>query len=294
MALGYDDSVAARDREVLCMGPHGLHRMAYREWGDPANPKVLLCVHALTRNCRDFDFLARALAADYRVVCPDVAGRGRSEWLRVADDYALPVYANDMITLIARLDVAAVDWVGVSMGGLIGIVIAAQPGSPIQRMVLSDVGPLITAQAIQRIGDYVGKAPKFWAIEDVEQYIRLVAAPFGRLSDAQWRHLAQHAVRPAPDGGLEINYDPAIAEPFRKSFVDSGADIDLWPIYDAVTCPLLLLRGAESDLLTHATAVEMTCRGPRAQLVEIAGVGHAPMMLDDYQIGIVRDFLLGH
>jgi len=292
MAVDENRSVPVRERDVLCMGPHGLHRIAYREWGNPEHRKVLMCVHALTRNSHDFDFLARALADHYRVICPDVAGRGHSDRLRVADDYVLPTYANDMITLIARLDVEQVDWVGTSMGGLIGMVIASQPGSPIRRMALSDVGPLITAEAIQRIGDYVGMAPKFASVEEVEQYIRVVAAPFGRLPDAHWRHLAEHAVRPAAGGGFEMNYDAAIAEPFRKLFVEIGKDVDLWPVYDAVSCPTLLLRGAESDLLTHATAVEMTRRGPKARLVEIQGVGHAPMMLDDYQIEVVRNFLL--
>jgi len=278
-----------RQRTVQCLGPHGLHRMAYTEWGDAANPRVLICVHGLTRNGRDFDFLAQALSDRYRVVCPDVVGRGASDRLKVADDYHLPLYAGDMVTLIARLDVEQVHWVGTSMGGLIGMALAAQENTPITRLVLNDVGPLITASSIKRIGEYVGKAPTFASIEQAEVYIRFVAATFGALTDAQWRHLTVHAVRPAP-GGYEMAYDPAIGEPFRKAMGDE--DVNLWPLYDAVRVPTLLLRGAQSDLLLHDTALEMAQRGPKAQLVEVPNVGHAPMLMDEFQIGAVREFLL--
>lgn len=279
-----------RNRSVQCMSAHGLHRMAYVEWGDADNPRVLICVHGLTRNCRDFDFLARALAREYRVVCPDVVGRGRSDWLKVSDGYGLPTYANDMMTLIARLDVDKVHWLGTSMGGLIGMTLASQENSPIERLVLNDVGPLITGESLKRIGEYVGKAPRFPTLDDAEKYIRLVAAPFGPLSDPQWHHLTVHATRETAEGEIEMAYDPAIAEPFRKAFV--FADVDLWPIYDAIHCPTLVMRGAESDLLLHETAAEMAERGPKARLAEIPGVGHAPMLMDEAQIGIVREFLL--
>jgi pimeloyl-ACP methyl ester carboxylesterase len=278
-----------REDSVLCMGAHGLHRMAYTEWGDPSNPRVVVCVHGLTRNGRDFDFLAQDLASEYRVVCPDVVGRGRSEWLAVATDYGLPQYAADMVTLIARLHVDSVHWVGTSMGGLIGMLLASQPKSPIARMVLNDVGPVITAASIRRIGEYLGRAPKFASLEQAEAFVRFVAATFGRLTDAQWRHLTEHSVRPAAGGGYEMRYDPAIAEPFRKAMGDE--DVSLWPVYDAIRCPTLVMRGAESDLLLHETALEMGRRGPQAEVVEIPGVGHAPMMLDEPQIGIVRSFL---
>ena len=278
-----------REDSVLCMGAHGLHQMAYTEWGDPSNPRVVVCVHGLTRNGRDFDFLAQDLAAEYRVVCPDVVGRGRSEWLAVATDYGLPQYAADMVTLIARLHVEQVHWVGTSMGGLIGMLLASQPKSPIARLVLNDVGPVITAASIRRIGEYLGKAPKFASLEQAEAFVRFVAATFGRLTDAQWRHLTEHSVRPAAGGGYEMRYDPAIAEPFRKAMGDE--DVSLWPVYDAIRCPTLVMRGAESDLLQHETALEMGRRGPQAEVVEIPGVGHAPMMLDEPQIGIVRTFL---
>lgn len=280
-----------RESSVRGLGPHGLHRMRYVEWGDAANPKVLICVHGLTRNGRDFDVLACALADEYRVVCPDVVGRGLSDRLAIADDYAVPTYASDMMVLIARLNVETVHWVGTSMGGMIGMTLACMPNSPVTRLVLNDVGPVVPLAALKRIAEYVGKAPPFPSLDDAEKYLRTVAAPFGPLSDAQWRHLTVHGTRARPDGGFEMAYDPAIAAPFRKA-VEQEVDIDLWGIYDAVRCPTLVLRGAQSDVLLHATAEEMAQRGPRAKIAEFPGIGHAPMLMDEAQVRAVREFLL--
>lgn len=276
--------------EVLCAGGMSLHRMRYLEWGDPGNQRVLVCVHGLTRNARDFDMLARACADDRRVICPDVVGRGRSDWLKDAAGYAFPQYVADMMVLLARLDVAEVDWLGTSMGGLIGMLIASQPDSPIRRLLLNDVGPVITAESLRRIGDYVGKAPKFANIDEAERYIRLVSAPFGDLDDAQWRQLTESSVRQEDGGQWAMVYDPAIGEPFRQAYL-MHRDVDLWPVYDAIRCPTMVVRGAQSDLLTEETHRAMGERGPRARLIEIPGVGHAPMFLDSRQIEVVRDFL---
>ncbi|OHC66618.1 MAG: alpha/beta hydrolase [Rhodocyclales bacterium GWA2_65_19] len=282
-----------REGKVKCLSTAGFHHMAYVEWGDPANPKVLVCVHGLTRCARDFDFLAQALAADYRVVCPDVVGRGRSDWLRNKLLYALPQYCADMTTLLARLNVETVHWVGTSMGGLIGMALASQPESPVTRLVLNDVGPVIAAVSLARIGDYLGNAPRFDGIEQAEAFVRFVSATFGNFSDAQWRHLTLHVTRTAADGKVEFAYDPGIAQPFREMQAASdGKDVEMWPLYDAIACPTLLLRGATSDLLTHEAALQMSQRGPRAKLVEVPGVGHAPMLMDVAQVMPVRDFLL--
>ncbi len=283
---------AFAQRSVLCASPAGLHRMAYTEWGARDNPRVLVCVHGLSRNGRDFDALARAMAGDYRVVCPDVAGRGLSDWLRDPDDYTIAQYVADMMVLIARLDVETVHWLGTSMGGLIGMVLASLPDSPVTRLVLNDVGPELAAASIARIADYLGRAPKFASLTDAENYIRLVSAPFGALGDAQWRELTESNVRPAAGGGFEMRYDPAIATGFRRATADGM--IDLWPIYDRLRCPTLVVRGANSDLLTRATVQAMAVRGPRPQIVEVPAVGHAPMFLDAAQIAIVRDFLPGN
>lgn len=281
-----------RQRTVQCLSPAGLHEMAYIEWGDPANRKVLFCVHGLTRCGRDFDFLARALTDEYRVVCPDVVGRGRSAWLRDNAHYGIPQYCADMVTLLARVDAEVVHWVGTSMGGLIGMALAAQQDTPITRLVLNDVGPVVTAASIARIGAYVGKAPRFASVEQAESFLRFVSAPFGALTDDQWRHLTVHVLRQGAGGDFELAYDPGIAEPFRRA-MGEGKDIELWPLYEAIRCPTLLVRGAESDLLTAETATQMAGRGPKARVVEIPGVGHAPMLMHPDQIRIVRDFLLG-
>ncbi len=278
-------------RRVQCASPSGLHWMSYLEWGARDNPRIVVCVHGLTRCGRDFDFLARALASGYRVICPDVAGRGESQWLRNPMEYAVPTYVADMVSLVARLDAEAIDWVGTSLGGLIGMAYAAQAGSPIRRLVLNDVGPVLTAAALDRIGAYVGKAPRFSSMDAAENYVRTVSAPFGPHSDAQWRFLTEHVVRRESDGTLRMHYDPAIAVPFNARTTREG--VDLWPLYDMIRCPTLLLRGARSDLLTADTALAMSGRGPKARRVEFQGVGHAPTLIHDDQIGAVREFLLG-
>jgi pimeloyl-ACP methyl ester carboxylesterase len=267
--------------------------MGYTEWGDRGNPRVLVCVHGLTRLGRDFDRLARALADRYRVVCPDVVGRGRSDWLRNPMHYGVPQYVADMVTLIARLDVAQVAWVGTSMGGLIGLSLAGLEGSPISRLVLNDVGPRLDAAALARIGAYLGKPVRFTSVEQAIDYIALVAAPFGLKSRDEWREVAEPGLRRDGDGWV-LHYDPRIAAPFAAVTPELAAagEAALWKLYDAIRCPTLLTRGATSDLLTEATAREMTQRGPRARLVEFAGVGHAPMFFHEDQISVLRNFLL--
>ncbi|NWG31645.1 MAG: alpha/beta hydrolase [Rhodocyclaceae bacterium] len=283
---------AMRQKFVQCLSPAGFHKMAYVEWGDPANARVLVCVHGLTRCGRDFDYLAERLADRYRVVCPDVVGRGMSDWLRDPHHYAIPQYAQDMVALIARLDVEQVDWLGTSMGGIIGMALAAQPGTPIARLILNDVGPSIPAAALARIGEYLATPPDFASPQEAEAYIRVIAAPFGPLTDAQWRHLTQHVIKAGPNGRFQLRYDPGIAVPYAVAARD-GQDIDLWPLFDAIRCPTLVIRGANSDLLTRETVAAMHERGPRAESVEIPEVGHAPMFLDDAQVAIVRDWLEG-
>ena len=279
----------ARERRVQCASPAGLHRVAYREWGDPANPEVVVCVHGLTRCARDFDNLARALAGRYRVVCPDVAGRGDSDWLADPKLYQIPQYVADMVTLIARLDVERVRWVGTSMGALIGMTLAAQKDAPISRLVLNDAGPVVSKAAIERIGSYVGRVPSFPSVEAAEQAIRITSAPFGPHTDAEWRFLTEVVLRKNADGSWRLHYDPKIAEVFRDDIPDK--DIEMWPLWDSVGCPTLVLRGAQSDLLARETAQAMTRRGPKAKLVEFAGVGHAPTLLHEDQIAVVAEFL---
>ena len=284
------ESIEPRRRSVLCASPAGLHRIAYREWGDPRNRDVLVCVHGLTRSSRDFDELARTLCSQLRIVCPDVAGRGDSDRLADPKLYTWTQYVADMVTLIARLDVEAVNWLGTSLGGLVGMALAALGGSPVKRLVLNDAGPVVAKAALERIGSYVGEQRRFATLEEAESYVRTIAAPFGPHSDAQWRFLAETWVRREEDGSWRPHYDTRIAEAFRATMPEK--DLKLWPLYEAVRCPTLLVRGEHSDLVSRQTAAEMARRGPKAKVVEIRGVGHAPTFLHPDQIAVVRDFLL--
>lgn len=278
-----------RQKTVQCLSPSGLHRLAYREWGHPDRPRVLICVHGLTRNGRDFDRLAAALSDEWRVICPDIVGRGDSDWLSDPLHYALPQYLSDLITLIARLDVERVDWLGTSMGGLIGMLLASQPGSPIERLILNDVGPWIPAAALQRLATYVGRTP-VWSSPDVaERYFREIHASFGALSDADWRQLAHSSIVEREDGTWAQKLDPAIAIPFHAQSLET--DVDLWAVYERISCATLALRGAHSDLLTSEAWRQMGQRGPRARLIEYPDAGHAPMLATEAQIEPIRAFL---
>ena len=288
-----------RLKSVLCSSPAGLHRMAYKEWGDPANTNVLVCVHGVTRVADDFDALARAMCDRYRVVCPDVAGRGRSDRLRDPALYVVPQYVADMVTLIARVTAGApdesVDWFGTSMGGLIGIALASQPGSPVRRLVLNDIGPVLDPAAMARIGEYIGQDIRFASYDEGAAYVRAVSASFGPHSDAEWDKLARDVLVQTPDGQWTRHYDLGLARPFAALTPERVAQDQetLWAAYDAIRCPTLLVRGEQSDLLSRATAEDMTRRGPKPRLVEIAGVGHAPTFVQPAQIALAREFLTG-
>ena len=270
-------------------GPDRRYRMSYTVFGDERAERTIVCVHGLTRNSRDFDLLAAVLADNARVICPDVVGRGRSEWLDDPETYAVPTYAGHMLQLIQHLGAPKVDWIGTSMGGLIGMAIAAMEQSPIEHLVLNDVGPFIPKEPLDRIGSYLGLDLSFDRLSDLEAHLRQIHAPFGPLTDDQWAHLAEHSSRRRPDGKFVLSYDPKIAAPFKNV---EPEDVDLWSVWDEIRCPTLAIRGAESDLLSKATAVEMTGRGPKAELLEIPGVGHAPALMDEGQINEVKDWLV--
>lgn len=282
--------MAMAEKSVLSLGTHGFHRVAYRQWGDPDNQRVLVCVHGLTRVGRDFDILAGAMEDRYRVACPDLPGRGRSHWLTVDDDYVPSRYAADMACLIARLGVEEVDWVGTSLGGIVGMILAAQPNTPIRKLILNDIGAFTAHGALERIADYIGHDPLFATVAEAEAYLRRVHATFGPLADDHWAHLTAISLRhdPATDG-WRLHYDPSLAKPFKR---DAGTDVDLWAVWERVSCPVLILRGEQSDVLRHETAEEMLVRGPTAELIEFPEVGHAPMLMDPIQVAAVREWLL--
>jgi pimeloyl-ACP methyl ester carboxylesterase len=275
--------------------------MVCHEWGDPTNPRVLVCVHGLTRQGRDFDTLAKAMSDHYRVLCPDVVGRGESDWLPDPMGYVVPSYVADMVTLLARSGAQQVDWVGTSMGGLIGLGVASlfdrEGRSPVRRLVLNDVGPSIQIEAVQRIGSYLGLPQRFASPEEGSAYLRSISSGFGPHSDEAWLALSRPQFKPVRDAqgeGWIPRYDPSIAVPFNAitpAMVTLGEAM-LWQRFDSLRCPTLVIRGAESDLLSHDTALQMTQRGPKAQLAELPGIGHAPTLIAPEQVALVRSFLL--
>ena len=278
---------------VQCLSGRGLHRMAYWEWGDAANDTILVCVHGLTRQGRDFDVLARAMLDRYRIVCPDVVGRGRSDWLADPMGYALPQYVADMVTLLARLNARTVHWLGTSMGGLIGLGVAALGHSPVSKLVLNDIGPRIDPVGVARIGGYLGQARQWRTLDEAADAMWAISTGFGPHTREQWLALSEPQLK-SDGGALVPRADPQIAVPFKAATPEMAAagEAALWHAYDRLQCPTLLLRGADSDLLASATAREMSTRGPRARLIEFAGVGHAPTLVQPEQVSAVREFLL--
>lgn len=288
-----------RLHHITCPDAHGGHRMAYWAWnatGLPHHPHVVVCVHGLSRQGRDFDTLAQALSRHARVVSVDVVGRGQSDWLKDPTGYQVPTYAGDMLTLLHHLQPQTLDWVGTSMGGLIGMAVCGTPGLPlpvpVRRLVLNDVGPVLQLQALQRIGSYIGKTGQFDTLQQAADALWAISQGFGPHTPDQWLALSRHMVKPK-DGGVTLHYDPAIGEAFRNVTAESVAqgEAALWALYDHITADTLLLRGAESDLLSPQTAQAMMQRGPKARLVEFAGVGHAPTLVTDDQVRAVKDFL---
>ncbi len=283
-----------RLRKVQWLSPAGLFNMAYKEWGEPDNPHALICVHGLTRVGQDFNDLAQALGHEVRVVAPDVPGRGGSDWLPDPSLYAIPVYVAACVALLARVNATTVDWLGTSMGGLIGMGLAGLSNSPVRKLIINDVGPTLNFEALQRIGAYTGQAISFGTLQQACEYIKTISAPFGPHTDAQWMAMTQ-SVMVEKDGVLKPHYDPGIGQAFKNITPEMAqmGEAALWASYDAITADTLLIRGEHSDLLTPETAVAMTQRGPKAKRIDIAGVGHAPTFMNAQQIEIVREFLLG-
>lgn len=282
-----------RSNSYLGLSPDGFHTVRTWDWGEAAADEALICVHGLSRNGRDFDALAADLAGRYHIACPDVIGRGESDWV-AAQHYGYPQYCADMNVLIGRMrnDVSGngrpLDWIGTSMGGLIGMMIAAFPGSPIRRLVLNDVGPLVSKPALEHIASYIDVFPEFDSVDDAARAIATNNSGFGPLSDDQWYFLAETSVKQLDNGKWTWRRDPGIGQVFKAGPIQ---DVALWEVWDAIRCPVLVIRGGDSPLLTTETAEEMTRRGPKAEVVTLPGIGHAPALLDEDQIAIVRDWL---
>jgi pimeloyl-ACP methyl ester carboxylesterase len=288
------ESSAPREAEVSALGSRGFLRVAYLDWGPADASQVVLCAHGLTRNARDFDFLARRLAArGLRVLVPDLPGRGRSDWAASPSDYATPLYLSALAAVIARSGAAQVDWIGTSLGGHIGMEMAALPGTPIRRLVLNDFGARVSGVALTRIGNYMRVRRRFESVEELEAHLRTIHEPFGHLTDAQWKHLAQHSAVKTEEGDYRQHYDPAIGRAFQWPLM---VDISLWDVWEKVACPVLVLRGEDSDLLHASTVRDMQKRGIAGKnglvrSVEVREVGHAPALMNDAQISILEEFL---
>ena len=282
-----------RSQSIICQNSQGQHLMRYWEWGAEENPNVVICVHGLTRNGRDFDLLAEALAANYRVICPDVVGRGESDWLDNPEDYAYPQYVADMLSLLAALNLSSVQWVGTSMGGIIGMFIAAQADTPIKKLILNDIGAFVPQSALQRIAEYLVLPPKtFPNLAMGEQHLRRVHAPFGQLSDQHWQRLTKNSLRALSSGEYRFAYDPAIAYPFQQlASLQEIEAVDLSPVWAAITCPVALICGEQSDIVTEDIRQTMQADRPDMPVEMIKEVGHAPMLLETAQIEIIKDWL---
>jgi pimeloyl-ACP methyl ester carboxylesterase len=284
--------VEVRQESVRYLLAPGFFTLRWWEWG-PADGPVVVCVHGLTRNGRDFAVLGEALAAlGWRVVAPDLPGRGASDWLPDPALYAPPSYLTALSHLLARATDGPVDWIGTSLGGILGLILAAAPGTPVRRLVLNDIGIHVPAAAIARIRDYVGTEGVMPDLAAVEACLRRVHAPFGPMTDADWQRLAGTSARPAPDGatGLVLDYDPAVGAQMRTQ---DPTDMDLSAIWTQIHQPVLVLHGAESDVLLAETAAAMAASRPGVELQQIPDVGHAPALMDAQQIGHIARFLAG-
>lgn len=307
---------------VVCTNPTGIHRMAYWEWGDPHNSRVLLCVHGLTRTGRDFDELAKALSLYYRVVCPDIVGRGQSDWLADPSQYIVPQYIADMFTLIARLQPTTIDWVGTSMGGLIGLGVVGALANvapsrrlltrpvqtfnskcyvPFRRMVLNDIGPVVSAEGLARIGTYIDQELVYESFDQAVEQAKIRWKDFGFHTQEQW-HALTRDVFVQKGNQWVLAYDLAIAKPFKKQFLGQTpeqaqssvklAQQVLWQAFESLPAETLIVRGQQSDLLSAQTAKQMLARHDQATLYEVPKVGHAPTFMQKDQIQVVKQFLL--
>jgi len=274
---------------VLGLSATGYHKMVYREWGHPDNERVLVCVHGLARNGRDFDEIAKALSRDYRVICPDVVGRGESDWLANPQGYTFPQYLADMMALLARLNVKEVDWLGTSMGGLIGIMLAAYPNSPIKRLILNDVGAFVAKEALQRIGNYL-KPTWYDNLDEAEVAMKANYPALRNLSKEQWQHLVRCGYRAEPKGWTQ-HYDPAIGDMARET---SAEDVNLWPFWQGIQCPQLLIWGEASDVLSRDTVERMQQLNPALSLYALPGIEHVPSLMEEDHIHEITMWLRNH
>lgn len=278
------------------LSPNGEpHQLAYDAWGEAGNPPVVM-VHGLTRNKQDFDILANALAVDSSVLTLDIAGRGDSDWFRDKSLYHYGTYLADVISWLDHCNVAQCQWVGTSMGGILGMMLAAIQPQRVSALILNDIGMTVAQEGLRRITNYAGHAPAFQTEMEAQAYLRAVLAPFGITEEIHWQHLSRHAFRRRQDGALYLRYDPDILSSYRHETKNFAAieDIDLSAVWEKIVCPTLILRGQNSDILREDTAAAMAASRENVTLAQISNVGHAPALLSDAQINLVGGWLRKH
>lgn len=292
---------------VLGISPEGFHNIAYTEWGNWSTQfPATFCVHGLTRNGRDFDDLANYLSNRGRyVLCPDVVGRGESSWFKNPSHYNFPQYVSDMNALIARANAHSIDWVGTSMGGIIGMMLAALPNTPIRKLVINDIGPQIPLTGLKRLGKYAGTNPIFTSMEEAKNYCKINYADFGVLSEEQWTAFTEHSVRQTAPNLYTFKVDPGIRHSKSKSqwfneFIHHPLkalegifyDVDLWSVWHQIRCPVLVIHGKKSDLLTTEIILKMRQSHPNVEVYEIENAGHAPALLESKNHEVIYEWLL--
>jgi len=270
------------------LSPQGFHKLAYVEWGDRENPNVLICTHALTRNSRDFDYLARDLQTNYRIICPDLIGRGKSDYPGNALVYNFPQYMSDMVALLARTEVENIHWLGTSLGGIIGMMLAAQPFSPIKSLILNDIGMIVPSLALQRIGTYARNDHGFSSFEDAKSYFQTILAPMGVVDSEKWDHITKYSTLASTPEALHLAYDPAIGESFLNQPTPT---LHLETYWQSIQCPILVLHGEHSDFLPPDILTKMLYFQPKAKVITLPGCGHAPSLMEPYQIQAIGEWL---
>lgn len=279
---------APQQHYYLGMSPEGFHRLSYLEWGERDNPEVLICVHGLMRNAHDFDYLARELSKEYRIICPDIVGRGDSDYIGSTLIYNFTQYISDMVALISRIGVSEVNWLGTSMGGIIGMMMASMPKTPIKKLILNDVGMVIPSLAMTRIATYARNDLGFQSLDEAKKYFKLIMPAFGIRDEEKWDHIVKWGTRQAQDGTHKLAYDPAIGQAFVSV---SANDIHLETFWNDLKCPVLVLRGEDSDLLTPEIINKMSILQPQMDVIEIPNAGHAPALMSAFEIECVRGWL---
>lgn len=267
---------------------NGFHRISYLEWG-AENDNTMVCVHGVSRNAHDFDVLAKRLSPSNRVICPDVVGRGHSDHLINADGYDYLQYNADMNVLLGRIGPQKVDWLGTSMGGIIGMVFASLPQTPIKRLIVNDIGPFIARDNLTTIGEYIGRSGEFRNLAEVETYLREIYAEFHPMSDQDWADMAEHSSKRTSRGTYRMRMDAGVGDSFRNRI--SLFDVDMWDTWDNIQCPVLILRGENSSFFARETAEEMLTRGPKSTLIEFPHAGHTPSLRGQEQIDAIVNWL---